>query len=139
MREMIKRVREERGGFTLAELLIVVAIILVLVAVAVPVFTGAMDNANKAVGHAAGHAVKSEAITTYLLSDDAPNKTEAVTYTAKVQKNGTVSAVTVGDAGTDVTNLTDAAATTLGQSISADSNTTGVDVKVTVTGTDVSK
>ncbi|WP_241963785.1 prepilin-type N-terminal cleavage/methylation domain-containing protein [Gordonibacter sp. 28C] len=43
---MIKRVREEKGGFTLAELLIVVAIILVLVAVAVPVFSGAMDSAN---------------------------------------------------------------------------------------------
>lgn len=40
MKEMIKRIREERGGFTLAELLIVVAIVLVLVAIAVPVFTG---------------------------------------------------------------------------------------------------
>ncbi|MEG1167376.1 MAG: prepilin-type N-terminal cleavage/methylation domain-containing protein, partial [Gordonibacter sp.] len=39
MKEMIKRVREEKGGFTLAELLIVVAIILVLVAIAIPVFT----------------------------------------------------------------------------------------------------
>ena len=67
MKEMIKRIREEKGGFTLAELLIVVAIILVLVAVAVPVFTGAMDNANKAVGRAAGHAVKSEATAKYLL------------------------------------------------------------------------
>ena len=41
---MIKRIREEKGGFTLAELLIVVAIILVLVAVAVPVFTGVTYN-----------------------------------------------------------------------------------------------
>ena len=47
---MIKRIREEKGGFTLAELLIVVAIILVLVAVAVPVFTGAMDNAIRLLG-----------------------------------------------------------------------------------------
>lgn len=49
MREMIKRVREEKGGFTLAELLVVVAIVLVLVAIAVPVFTGAMGKANDAV------------------------------------------------------------------------------------------
>ncbi|MEG2851211.1 MAG: prepilin-type N-terminal cleavage/methylation domain-containing protein, partial [Raoultibacter sp.] len=47
MNEMIKKVRGDKKGFTLAELLIVVAIILVLVAIAIPVFTGAMDSANK--------------------------------------------------------------------------------------------
>ena len=31
MKEMIKKMREERGGFTLAELLVVVAIVAVLV------------------------------------------------------------------------------------------------------------
>lgn len=36
MKEMIKKMREERGGFTLAELLVVVAIVAVLVAIAVP-------------------------------------------------------------------------------------------------------
>ncbi|MEG0071986.1 MAG: prepilin-type N-terminal cleavage/methylation domain-containing protein, partial [Raoultibacter sp.] len=35
-------------GFTLAELLIVVAIILVLVAIAIPVFTGATQKAEEA-------------------------------------------------------------------------------------------
>ena len=35
MKEMIKKMREERGGFTLAELLVVVAIVAVLVAICV--------------------------------------------------------------------------------------------------------
>ena len=39
MKEMMKKVRERREGFTMAELLIVVAIIAVLVAIAIPVFT----------------------------------------------------------------------------------------------------
>lgn len=59
MKEMIKRIREEKGGFTLAELLIVVAIILILVAIAVPVFTGAQTTAMRATHDANIRAVKS--------------------------------------------------------------------------------
>lgn len=46
MKQMIQRMREEKGGFTLAELLIVVAIVAVLVAIAIPVFTSSLDKAN---------------------------------------------------------------------------------------------
>lgn len=46
MKEMIKKMREEKGGFTIAELLIVVAIVGVLVAIAIPVFTGSLESAN---------------------------------------------------------------------------------------------
>ena len=70
MKEMIKRVRQEKGGFTLAELLIVVAIVLVLVAIAVPVFTGALNNANNAVKNADIRSVKSVAATQILSSKD---------------------------------------------------------------------
>lgn len=69
MKEMIKRVREERGGFTLAELLIVVAIILVLVAIAIPVFTGALGQADEAVLKADERSAKAQATTEYLLND----------------------------------------------------------------------
>ncbi len=63
---MIKRVREDRGGFTLAELLVVVAIVAILVAIAVPVFSGSMNEASTAVENANQRSVKSEASTMYL-------------------------------------------------------------------------
>lgn len=69
MKKMIKRVREEKGGFTLAELLIVVAILLVLIAIAVPMFTGAMDKANNAVQLANARSAQSEAMANYQLAE----------------------------------------------------------------------
>ena len=48
MNKLMRRLRRDRKGFTLAELLIVVAIIAVLVAIAIPTFSGALDKANKA-------------------------------------------------------------------------------------------
>ena len=68
---MIKRVREDRGGFTLAELLIVVAIVAVLVAIAVPVFTGSLKSAEEAVDTANQRSVMSEALATYQLAETA--------------------------------------------------------------------
>lgn len=90
MKEMIKKIREEKGGFTLAELLIVVAIVFVLVAIAVPVFTGAMDKANDAVAKANIHAVKSQASAQYLLQGEKGD----VFYTATVKTDGTVGPLT---------------------------------------------
>ena len=48
MKEMIKKVKERREGFTMAELLIVVAIIAVLVAIAIPVFTSQLEKSAEA-------------------------------------------------------------------------------------------
>ena len=63
MKEMIKKMREERGGFTLAELLVVVAIVAVLVAIAVPLFSSSLTSAEEAVKKANERSVKAEVTT----------------------------------------------------------------------------
>ena len=75
MKEMIKCVREEKGGFTLAELLIVVAILLVLIAIAVPLFTGALGRAENAVANANQRSAVSEAKVDYQLNGRSANAT----------------------------------------------------------------
>ena len=56
-------------GFTLAELLVVVAIIAILVAVSIPIFTGRLNEAKKNTDLANERAAKAAAITDYLQSD----------------------------------------------------------------------
>lgn len=80
MKEMIKRVREEKGGFTLAELLIVVAILLVLIAIAVPLFTGALGRAENAVAVANARSAQSEALTNYQLATNKTGQTSQTFY-----------------------------------------------------------
>ena len=63
MKDMIKRIREERKGFTLAELLIVVAIIAVLVAIAIPVFNGQLEKSREATDAANIRAAYAEIMT----------------------------------------------------------------------------
>lgn len=70
MKEMIKKMREERGGFTLAELLVVVAIVAVLVAIAVPLFSSSLTSAEDAVKKANERSVKAEVTTVYLAGTD---------------------------------------------------------------------
>ena len=59
---MLKRVRENKKGFTLAELLIVVAIIGVLVAVSIPIFTAQLSKARLATNQANARAAKAAAV-----------------------------------------------------------------------------
>lgn len=74
---MIKKLRE-REGFTLAELLIVVAIIAVLVAIAIPVFNSQLEKSRDAVTVSNIRAAYAQAQTAYLTKEsDAANK---VTY-----------------------------------------------------------
>ncbi len=55
-------------GFTLAELLVVVAIIAVLVAISIPIFTAQMDKARKATDAANIRAAKAAAVVEYMSS-----------------------------------------------------------------------
>lgn len=88
MKEMIKRVREEKGGFTLAELLIVVAIILVLVAVAIPIFANVQNQANTAVAQGDIRSVTAAAAVQASAVDKV--NTYPVYYSAKVDRHGNV-------------------------------------------------
>ena len=62
----MNKIKKNRKGFTLAELLAVVAIIAVLVAIAIPVFTSATKKAEEAVEVANARSVYGEAMVEYV-------------------------------------------------------------------------
>ena len=66
MKEMIKKVRERREGFTMAELLIVVAIVAVLVAIAIPVFSAQLHKSQDATDLANARSLYAELQADYL-------------------------------------------------------------------------
>ena len=61
--------KKNNKGFTLAELLIFVAIIAVLTAVAIPVFTAQLEKSREATDIANLRATKAEAVAVYLVGD----------------------------------------------------------------------
>lgn len=62
--------KKNRAGFTLAELLVVVAILLVLIAIAVPLFAGALGKAEDATCEANRRSIQSMFLANYALGDD---------------------------------------------------------------------
>lgn len=86
MKNLLKKVRGDKKGFTLAELLVVVAIIGILVAISVPLFTAQLGKARKATNQANMRAAKVAAISQYL--SDAKDGNEIV-YEYNI-KTGTV-------------------------------------------------
>ena len=76
---MFKKLKNSKKGFTLAELLIVVAIIGVLVAVSIPIFTSQLRKAKLATNQANARAAKAAAVSDYLTDS---SKT-SINYNAK--------------------------------------------------------
>ena len=70
---MFKKVKENKKGFTLAELLIVVAIIAVLVAISIPIFTAQLEKSRESVDLANLRAAYAE-VSADLLTNDASTK-----------------------------------------------------------------
>lgn len=77
---MFKKLRKNEKGFTLAELLIVVAIIGVLVAISIPIFTSQLEKSRDAVTLSNLRAAYAQAQTAYLT--ESSDGTDVV-YTAK--------------------------------------------------------
>ena len=84
MKSLFKKVRGNKKGFTLAELLVVVAIVGILVAISIPVFTSQLAKARKATNQANMRAAKAAAVAQYL-TDNKDGK-EAVYYDYDLEK-----------------------------------------------------
>ncbi|MBR3246209.1 MAG: type II secretion system protein [Parasporobacterium sp.] len=76
MKNLMKKLRK-KGGFTLAELLIVVAIIAVLVAIAIPIFTTQLEKSREATDIANVRSAYADLVAEYITTGS--DKTMSVT------------------------------------------------------------
>lgn len=84
---MFKKAKENKKGFTLAELLIVVAIIAVLVAISIPIFTSQLEKSRDSVTASNVRAAYAEASAAKLTGESSGNAT--------LNTDGTVSVANV--------------------------------------------
>ena len=94
MKSLLKKVRGNKKGFTLAELLVVVAIVGILVAISIPVFTAQLTKARLATNQANMRAAKAAAVAAYLtdgeeheVSGEVSKVTGTVTQATNAEKN----------------------------------------------------
>jgi type IV pilus assembly protein PilA len=93
MRENMKKKLKKTGGFTLMEMLIVVAIIAILIAISIPIMNTALNNARVATDAANERAAKAAATITYLTE----GVTTSTTYNYDLAKGELVPGTTTPD------------------------------------------
>lgn len=127
MKSLMKKVRGNKKGFTLAELLVVVAIIGILVAISIPVFTAQLTKARKATNLANLRAAKAAAVAEYLTGEEEGEAT--YNYDIASGKVTLVDGTTVTKAdATTERKLDDSAAT--GDEVEGDGKYTKFSVKI---------
>lgn len=108
---MFKKLRKNEKGFTLAELLIVVAIIGVLVAISIPIFTSQLEKAREATDAANLRSAYAEIAACAITGDNLNTKKDSVTINDDGKGNITTITAKVGCAqkqtGWDDKNITD--------------------------------
>lgn len=92
---MFKKLHKNEKGFTLAELLIVVAIIGVLVAISIPIFTSQLEKAREATDLANIRSAYAEISAAALSEDDKPADTSYITFNRTGSENAYVYTATV--------------------------------------------
>lgn len=79
--------KNNRKGFTLAELLIVVAIIAVLVAIAIPIFTAQLEKSREATDLSNVRSAYAELVADYLTADPDDDEIDPITVPAKQRED----------------------------------------------------
>ena len=126
MFKRLMKMKEDKKGFTLAELLIVVAIIGVLVAVSIPIFTAQLTKARRATNQANLRAAKAAAVADYLVNENFNGK--GADYVYKISSGTVATPVAFTKAG-PITDIIDT------KQISSTSNYTAITVHIDAVST----